>query len=367
MRYPLLLCLALLGTALAGEPAYPLWDGHESIEQYAKKVILPPTKTLDLGNGVKLELVLIPAGKFIMGTPEPVPVDEDGFQRKILTGQALLAASGGILAVLLAFVVIKAIRKRQRPKYSLLWLLAMTAMAGVAVLSGVRWRNSVQAMERELAEFQVVKARFDGANSNEKPAHSVTLTKAFYFGKFVVTQEQWQQLTGENRGFQRNAKPADWISWEDAKQFCKVVSEKANVLARLPTEAEWEYACRAGTRTLYYSGDKEDELARVAWFITNSRHRLQSVGQLEPNGFGLYDMHGNIFQWCQDLYGEDYYDKSEAQNPQGPTTGDAHVVRGSAWYTPSVFCRSTIRSGASDARSNNVGLRVVVEPAFKAP
>src|SRR5471032_832039 len=121
MRLLLLVILMLAGSLFAGEPtpAYPLWDGQESVADYAKKVNLPPTKTLDLGNGVNMELVLIPAGKFVMGTPEPVAVDEDGFRKKIVTGQALLAASAGALLVMLAVIIIQAVRKKRRPQVSL--------------------------------------------------------------------------------------------------------------------------------------------------------------------------------------------------------------------------------------------------------
>src|SRR4051812_32156489 len=120
-----LIFFMLAGSLIASEQTCLLWDGHESVAEYANRVNLPPTKTLDLGNGIKMELVLIPAGKFIMGTPEPAPVDEEGFHKKIVTGQALLAVSGVALLVMLTVITIVAIRKRQRPEYSLLWLLAM--------------------------------------------------------------------------------------------------------------------------------------------------------------------------------------------------------------------------------------------------
>jgi len=368
MRYLAVLFLMVLGTTLAGEPQYPLWDGQESVADYAKKVNLPPTQTLDLGNGVKLELVLIPAGKFIMGTPAPIPVDEDGFRKKIMTGQALLAVSGIVLLALLAVVVIRAIRKRQRPTFSLLWLLAMTALAGVAVFGGVHWWQSVKGLEMATAEFHATVRRYGAAADNEKPAHQVALTKPFFMGKFAVTQEQYEQLTGENPSiFKGKGNPVERVSWDDAQAFCKMLTEKTKQAVQLPTEAQWEYACRAGTATTYYSGDTEADLARVAWYTGNSKSTTHPVGQKDPNAFGLYDMHGNVMQWCQDWYGENYYKKSEAENPHGPVQSDRRVLRGSR-CSDIRFCRSANRFGAgADNVSNMGGFRVVVEPALTTP
>jgi len=196
MRLLTLLYFALLGTLSAAEqptpPAYPLWDGQESVAQYAARVNLPPTQTLDLGNGIKLETVLIPAGKFVMGTPEPIPVDEDKFRKQIVLGKVLLALGGGVLLVLLSFTVVRAIRKRRRLQFSLARFLGMAFAASVAVLSGMHWRHSVQTLEKAQAEYQAALARYDraGQDSGEKHAHPVTLTQPFYMGKFVVTQEQ---------------------------------------------------------------------------------------------------------------------------------------------------------------------------------
>ena len=351
------ICIVLAGSLVAGEPnVYPLWAGSESVADYAKRVNLPPTQTLDLGNNVKLELVLIPAGQFTMGTPEPPPVDEDGFRKKIVTGQALLAVSGGLLMVLLGVVVIRAIRKKRRPQLSLGLLLLVTVAAGGAVLSGVHWRQSARGLEQARVDFIAAKARYNAAEKNEKPAHAVTLTKPFYIGKFVVTQEQWQQVAGANPShFKGKDNPVERVSWNDAQDFCKKLTAQTKQPVRLPTEAEWEFACRAGTRTTYYSGETEADFARVAWYYMNSKNTTHPVGQKEPNAFGLNDMYGNVWQCCQDWYGEDYYGKSNAENPQGPPQGDNRVVRGGSWDGFPVFCRSAFRDGhGPNDRPNNI-------------
>ena len=131
----------------------------------------------------------------------------------------------------------------------------------------------------------------------EHPAHPVTLTQPFYMGKYVVTQEQYQAVTGATPStFKGNDNPVEQVSWDDAEAFCKKLSEQTKQAVRLPTEAEWEFACRAGTKTTYYSGDTDKDLDRVAWNDANSKNTTHPVGQKEANTFGLYDMHGNVWQ-----------------------------------------------------------------------
>ena len=348
-----------------GAEAFPLWDNVEPVSEYAKRVNLPPTQTLDLGNGVKLELVLIPAGKFKMGTPEPPVVDEAAFQKQIVTAQALLAVSAGVLLVLFVFIVIRAIKEKRRPQLSLGRLVWVTVLAGGAVMSGMHWRYSVQAFEQAKAEYAAAKARYDAAKPDEKPGHGVTLTKPFYLSKFTVTQEQYQAVMGSNPSmFKGKDNPVEAVSWDDAQAFCKKLTEQTKQAVRLPTEAEWEFSCRAGTTTTYYSGDTEADLGRVAWYIDNSKNTTHPVGQKEPNKFGLYDMHGNVWQWCQDRYSEDYYGKSEAENPAGPVQGIYRLLRGGSWYLNPIFCRSANRSRVKPDGGRNlvIGFRIVLVP-----
>src|SRR5476651_188792 len=178
---PLIFLMA--GSLVASEQtAYPLWDGSESVAEYAKRVNLPPTKTLELGNGVKLELVLIPAGKFMMGTPEPEEPKET-----IVVGQTIVALGGAAALGLMMVIVVRVIKMRQRPKFSLRWLLLLVFALSIGLYGGVRWHKINVAWR----EYGAAKARYDAANQTEKPAHSVTLTKPFYMGKYDVTQEQY--------------------------------------------------------------------------------------------------------------------------------------------------------------------------------
>ena len=350
----LLFIASLSASESAPAHAYPLWDNHESVADYAKKVNLPPTKTLDLGNGVKLELVLIPAGKFIMGTPEPTPVDEAGFHTKIVTAQTCLAASAAALSLLLGFVLVQAIRKRRRPQLSLGRLLLVTVATGGCVLSGLHWRQSADGLQKSRLKYAFAELRFRSAERSEKPAHEVTLTQQFYMGKYDVTQEQYQAVIGNNPSwFKGKDNPVEMVNWYDAHEFCKNLTALTRQNIRLPTEAEWEYSCRAGTTTTYYSGDSEADLDRVAWYEVNNGDGTYPVGQKEANGFGLYDMHGNVWQWCQDWYDEEYYSKSSSDYPRGPDTGNLCLLRGGSWDANSVHCRSAVRGTHSPATSSS--------------
>jgi len=304
-------------------------------------------------------MVLIPAGKFTMGTPEPVPVDEDEYRKKIVTGQAVLAAGVGVLLVLLGTVVIRAVRQRRRPQYSLGRLVVMTMVAGVGLLGGLHWHFSALAFSEAKAEYQAASARYRDSYETEKPAHEVTLTRPYYLGRFEVTQEQYQQVMGGNPSdFKGQNLPVENVSWDEAQEFCKKASEKTGHAMRLPTDAEWEFACRAGTRTLYCTGDGEADLDRAAWYDKNSGNTTHPVGQKVPNAWGLYDMHGNVWEWVQDFYAP--YKAEAATDPGGPAQGQYRVLRGGSWFYFPGLCRSASRFGDyPDDRDFDFGFRVV--------
>ena len=193
---------------------------------------------------------------------------------------------------------------------------------------------------------------------------TVTLTKPFQMGATEVTQEQYQQVVGSNPSVFKNPKsPVENVSWSDATKFCELLAAKTGKPVRLPTEAEWEYAYRAGSTTRYYYGDYLDgeELQAYAWFEDNSERTTHPVGLKKPNAWGLFDMAGNVWEWCQDYYKGPYEEKT-ATDPKGPATGDLRVLRGGCWESRSLSERGANRGAVNPDRANSrFGFRIIVE------
>ncbi|MEI6430369.1 MAG: SUMF1/EgtB/PvdO family nonheme iron enzyme [Pseudanabaena sp. ELA607] len=203
-------------------------------------------------------------------------------------------------------------------------------------------------------------------NNNERPQVKDVNVSAFYMGKYEITQAQWQAIMGNNpASFKDNLQnPVDKVSWDDAQEFCKRLSQKTGKLFRLPSEAEWEYACRAGTSTAYYFGDNATLLGEHAWYGRNSLAKTYPVGQKKPNPWGLYDMYGNVWEWCEDSY-EIYGGELDLIRKTGKyvlkeNENRDHLLRGGSWYDLAQYCRSAYRNYvAAHKLSNNHGFRVV--------
>jgi formylglycine-generating enzyme required for sulfatase activity len=204
-----------------------------------------------------------------------------------------------------------------------------------------------------------------GRGDHEGPQHRVRITKAFYMGATQVTQEQYQAVMGKNPSWFKGAKnPVEQVSWNDAQEFCRRLSAKTGKTVRLPTEAEWEYACRAGTTTKWSCGDQEGALGEYAWHGANAGERTHDVGGKKPNAFGLYDMHGNVFEWCQDWCDASYYANSPLDDPSGAARGYARALRGGSWNVTPEICRSAYRFGYGPGlRFAHLGFRAVVSVA----
>jgi formylglycine-generating enzyme required for sulfatase activity len=198
--------------------------------------------------------------------------------------------------------------------------------------------------------------------SKETAVHTVNFAADFWLGQYEVTQAQYRQVmeTSPSR-FQGDTLPAERVSWEDAAEFCRRLGARENKTYRLPTEAEWEYACRAGSRAAFCFGDDDSRLGEYAWYDGSAGNKTHPVGSRKPNAWGLYDMHGNVWEWCSDWYQEGYYLASPATDPKGPDSGQFRVLRGGCWYNRPVMCRSTRRDfNRSDYRDDGVGFRVVL-------
>ena len=181
-------------------------------------------------------------------------------------------------------------------------------------------------------------------DSDEGPQHQVTITKDFYMGKYEVTQTQWQAVMGNNPSyFSGTNNPVERVSWNDCQSFIGKLNALGLGTFRLPTEAEWEYACRAGTTTRFYWGNDPSysEIGNYAWYGGNSGSKTHEVGQRLPNDWGLYDMSGNVWEWCQDWYGS--YPSGSQVDPTGQQSGSSRVLRGGVWNLNAWWCRSAFR------------------------
>jgi formylglycine-generating enzyme required for sulfatase activity len=207
-------------------------------------------------------------------------------------------------------------------------------------------------------EFQM--GSTDGYD-NERPVHLVRISKPFYLGKYEVTQRQWQAVMGENPShFMGNLDlPVEQVSWEVAQKFVAKLNEReSGERYRLPTEAEWEYAARAGSTTAYSYGNDSGRLGEYAWYDGNADGKTHPVGERKPNKWGLHGMHGNVWEWVQDWYGE--YAAEAVTDPAGPAAGSSRVVRGGSWLNSARYCRSALRTlWHPGARHGYLGLRLV--------
>ena len=196
----------------------------------------------------------------------------------------------------------------------------------------------------------------------EGPQREVTISKAFYMGVTEVTQLQYQFVTGKNPSkFTGPQNPVEQVSWDNATAFCTVLSKKTRRAVRLPTEAQWEYACRAGTKTRFSFGKEDKDLAAYGWYKANSGGKTHPVGQKKPNATGLYDMHGNVWEWCRDWYDKDFYAKAKNVDPENTTAGSARVLRGGSWNLNPDICRAANRNRFTTVnRNSTLGFRVVV-------
>jgi formylglycine-generating enzyme required for sulfatase activity len=208
-------------------------------------------------------------------------------------------------------------------------------------------------------------------HDNEKPAHQVRFNKAFSIGRYEVTQELYFVVMGNNPSKWKGPRNSvEMVSWSDATDFCVKVTAvlrhlkrlNAEEIVRLPTESQWEYACRAGTKTAYSFGDKEDDLGKYAWYKPNSQGNDPPVGKKLPNAWGLYDMHGYVWEWCADHYHPDYKDAPADGSAWSKPETTTRVIRGGSFADPADMVRSAFRRGvAISTKSDTIGFRCILE------
>ena len=207
-------------------------------------------------------------------------------------------------------------------------------------------------------KFKMGSPASEKGRGNFEKQHEVTLTNSFYMGKYQVTQEQWDGVLGNNSSIKTTGAmlPVTNVSWEDCQEFIKKLNTKTNGGYRLPTEAEWEYACRAGTTTAYSFGDKITP--RDANYKDSKIGKPVAVGSYKPNAFGLYDMHGNVWEWCEDWYGD--YPTSAGIDPRRPEAKESHVLRGGSFCSDVSRVRSSLRYNVTPTfRYDDFGFRLV--------
>lgn len=199
---------------------------------------------------------------------------------------------------------------------------------------------------------------FGDGDSDEKPVHEVCVDD-FYMAETEVTQKQWKDVMGDNPSMFKNCDdcPVEQVSWDDIQGYISKLNSKTGNNYRLPTEAEWEYAARSGGKNEKYAGSSD--INSVAWYESNSGSKTHPVKQKSPNGLGLYDMSGNVWEWVQDWYDDNYYKNSPKDNPKGASSGRARVLRGGSWGNSPKYSRSALRSWDNPVnRLYNCGFRL---------
>ncbi|HLX59655.1 MAG TPA: formylglycine-generating enzyme family protein [Planctomycetota bacterium] len=355
MRLVWLVFLGCCGSLVATEAprAFPLWDGKETVESYAARVNMPPTKSIDLGGGVALDLVLIPAGQFMMGSREPPPPAISWRWAGVIGTFGLI-----LVAALLCVPLVNWIKVRKF-SFSLRVLLLFTMSCGLCIGGAVRFHLG----KEQEARYNAARALYEKLPADEKPAHLETIAEPFYMGKYTVTQDQYEIIAGYNPSFHKGAQfPVECVNQRNSVDYCAKLTDaiKARLdreaQIRLPSEPEWEFACRAGTASAFNTGEtiSTDEAnfdgLKISPYLRGvgiQRDHTTRVGSFKPNAFGLFDMHGNVYQLCLP--------------PALPNAFDSFAYRGACFGNSANECRSAFHYTAhQEIRSAGFGFRVIL-------
>ena len=236
-----------------------------------------------------------------------------------------------------------------------------SSTSGSVIIIPVKGGVSIEMVKVEAGSFDMgATSEMQNPYSDEKPVHRVTLTNNYYVGKYEVTQALWQAVMGSNPSiFKGDDLPVEEVSWKDCQKFITKLNAMTGKRFRLPSEAEWEYAARGGKKSRGYLYSGSNAIGDVAWYEGNSSFMTHAVGTKQPNELGIYDMTGNVWEWCQDRYGS--YSSSPQTNPTGAVGGSRRVFRGGSWSYSARRCCTSSRSGYSPGyRRYDLGLRLVL-------
>lgn len=204
----------------------------------------------------------------------------------------------------------------------------------------------------------------DAGEADERPAYEVTVD-GYAINKYPVTQRQWVAIMGSNPSEFAGCDqcPVDKVTWDDAQRFIEILNELTGKKYALPSEAEWEYAAKGGKNWKQFRYSGSDDIDEVGWYAGNSGRKPHPVGEKMPNSIGLYDMSGNVWEWCQDWYNKFYYEQNEDNNPVGPASGSGKVRRGGSWFTQAANCKTTTRNNVKQDYADDIGgFRLVQYP-----
>ena len=236
-----------------------------------------------------------------------------------------------------------------------------SSTSGSVITIPVKNGINIEMVKVEAGSFNMgATPEMENPDDREKPVHRVTLTNNYYIGKYEVTQALWKIVMGSNpSNFKGDNLPVEKVSWNDCQKFISKLNKLTGKSFRLPTEAEWEFAARGGNKSRGYQYSGSNVIDDVAWYDGNSGSKTHAVGTKQPNELGIYDMTGNVYEWCQDWYGS--YSSSPQTNPIGAVSGSRRVRRGGGWCSSASYCRSSYRYNcAPDGRYVDIGFRLVL-------
>lgn len=377
----LLAAMVLACASAAAAEAAPLWDGQESIAEYAKRIGVPPTKSVDLGGDVTMEFVLVPAGRFRLGTPEPSEPDWAASQWRIDKWKIVFFAGICLLIVLLFTVLYKLVFQRKRPQLSLIRFIGVTVAVAVILMGGVRMEESRKDLDAAREAYLSAKYNMKMVPLARAKEENTNIARPFYLSKYELTNAQHDQLVllqalshKVNPRGSRLAKEPHQPFVGDLSELLtenawEVLGTATKAKARIPTEIEWEFACRAGAEYACAGQADTKTLGRYAWWAENSGGRPHPVGEKEPNGLGLYDMQGNLMEItanCPDAY--NLTDEDLGAVPYRVISGGPYVMRGGSYKSFEEGCMPAARALPSEIGTDLVpynfeefGYRILLE------